>query len=59
MAALALPGEAEAYLQDRFGLRRALIRAHGDSRPALVPGPGPVLFGRAGRMCYLGDDMVH
>jgi alginate O-acetyltransferase complex protein AlgJ len=58
-AALALPGEIDAYLKDRFGLRRALIRAHRDlTKPVLASGDGPVLIGRDGRMFYLGDEMV-
>lgn len=58
-AALALPGGVDAYLKDRFGLRRFLIRAHRDlMRPALGSGGGPVLIGRDGRMFYLGDEMV-
>ncbi len=58
-AALALPGEVDAYLKDRFGLRRALIRAHRDlTKPVLRSGAGPVLIGRDGRMFYLGDEMV-
>jgi alginate O-acetyltransferase complex protein AlgJ len=58
-AALSLPGEIDAYLKDRFGLRRVLIRAHKDlTRPVLASGGGPVLTGRDGRMFYLGDEMV-
>ena len=58
-AAFALPGEIDAYLKDRFGLRRALIRAHRDlTKPVLGRGGGPVLIGRDGRMFYLGDEMV-
>ena len=58
-AALSLPGEIDAYLKDRFGLRRVLIRAHRDlTRPVLASGDGPVLIGRDGRMFYLGDEMV-
>ncbi len=58
-AALALPNEIDAYLKDRFGLRRALIRAHRDlNKPVLGPGGGPVLIGRDRRMFYLGDEMV-
>ena len=54
-----MPGEIDAYLKDRFGLRRVLIRAHKDlTRPVLGPGGGPVLIGRDGRMFYLGDEMV-
>jgi alginate O-acetyltransferase complex protein AlgJ len=58
-AAFVLPGAIDAYLKDRFGLRRALIRAHKDlTKPVLGPGGGPVLIGRDGRMFYLGDEMV-
>ncbi len=58
-AAFALPGEIDAYLKDRFGLRRVLIRAHKDLiRPLLGRGDGPVLIGRDGRMFYMGDEMV-
>ncbi len=58
-AALDLPGGIDAYLKDRFGLRRFLIRAHRDlTKPMLGSGGGPVLIGRDGRMFYLGDEMV-
>ena len=58
-SALAAPGEVDAYLKDRFGLRRVLIRAHKNlTRPVLSSGAGPVLIGRDGRMFYLGDEMV-
>lgn len=58
-AALALPNEIDAYLRDRFGLRRVLIRTHRDlMKPVLARAGGPVLIGRDGRMFYLGDEMV-
>ncbi len=58
-AAFAMPGEIDAYLKDRFGLRRFLIRAQRDlTRPLLGPSGGSVLIGRDGRMFYLGDEMV-
>ncbi len=58
-ALLSLPSEIDAYLKDRFGLRRVLIRAHKDlTRPVFGPRGGPVLIGRDGRMFYLGDEMV-
>lgn len=55
----ALPGEVDAYLKDRFGLRRAMIRAHRDlTKPMFGFGGANVLIGRDGRMFYLGDEMV-
>jgi alginate O-acetyltransferase complex protein AlgJ len=57
---LALPGQIDAYLRDRFGLRHALIRAHKDlTKPMLgFGGSDSVLVGRHGRLFYLGDDAV-
>ena len=56
---VAFPGEVDAYLKDRFGLRRAMIRAHRDlTKPMLGFGGKTVLIGRDGRMFYLGDAMV-
>ena len=56
---VAFPGEVDAYLKDRFGLRRAMIRAHRDlTKPMLGFGGAHVLIGRDGRMFYLGDEMV-
>jgi alginate O-acetyltransferase complex protein AlgJ len=57
-AALDLPGGIDAYLKDRFGLRRFLIRAHRDLTKPVLGSGGPVLIGRDGRMFYLGDEMV-
>ena len=58
---LALPGQIDVYLRDRFGLRHALIRAHKDlTKPMLGFGGGAdsVLVGRNGRLFYLGEDSV-
>ena len=47
-AALALPNGIDAYLKDRFGLRRVLIRAHRDlTKPVLGPETGADRPGRA------------
>jgi hypothetical protein len=56
---LALPQTLDAYLNDHFGLRQALIRAHKDlTKPALGHGNDTVLVGRDGRMFYLGEEAV-
>ena len=56
---LALPAAVDAYLQDHFGLRQALIRAHTDlTKPLLGLGNDSVLVGRDGRMFYLGEEAV-
>jgi hypothetical protein len=56
---LALPGQVDAFLQDHFGLRQALIRAHKDlTKPMLGLGNDSVLIGRDGRLFYLGEEMV-
>jgi alginate O-acetyltransferase complex protein AlgJ len=58
---LALPGQVDVYLRDRFGLRHALIRAHKDlTKPmlGLAGSSDSVLVGRNGRLFYLGDDAV-
>ena len=54
---LTLPKETDAYLQEKFGLRQALIRAHRELTKPLFRGY-TVLIGRDGRMFYLGDQMV-
>src|SRR5574337_260184 len=56
---LALPGETEAYLNDHFGLRQVMIRAHKDmTKTVLGLGSDSVLVGRDGRMFYLGEEAV-
>ena len=56
---LALPAALDAYLNDHFGLRQALIRAHKDlTKPMLGMGDSAVLVGRDGRMFYLGEEAV-
>jgi alginate O-acetyltransferase complex protein AlgJ len=58
---LALPGQVDVYLRDRFGLRHALIRAHKDlTKPmlGLAGGSNSVIAGHSGRLFYLGDDAV-
>jgi alginate O-acetyltransferase complex protein AlgJ len=56
---LALPRQIDAYLQDHFGLRQALIRTHKDlTKPMLGLGNDSVLVGRDGRMFYLGEEAV-
>src|SRR5271156_38423 len=56
---LMLPKEIDAYLQDHFGFRQVLIRAHKDlTKPLLGVGNDTVLIGRDGRMFYLGEETV-
>src|SRR5271155_2891953 len=56
---LALPRQIDAYLQDHFGMRQALIRTHKDlTKPMLGLGNDSVLVGRDGRMFYLGEEAV-
>ncbi len=56
---LALPQTLDAWLNDHFGLRQTLIRAHKDlTKPALRHGNDTVLVGRDGRMFYLGEEAV-
>ncbi|HTR12379.1 MAG TPA: hypothetical protein VMI72_03740 [Roseiarcus sp.] len=56
---LALPGTTEAYLNDHFGLRQVMIRAHKDmTKTVLGLGSDSVLMGRDGRMFYLGEEAV-
>lgn len=55
----ALPGQIDAFLKDRFGLRHAMIRAHKElTKPLIAKGNSSVLIGRDGRMFYEGDEMV-
>jgi alginate O-acetyltransferase complex protein AlgJ len=55
----ALPGEIDAYLKDRFGLRQKMIRLHKDlTRPLVPEGDPKVLVGRTGRMFLKLDAMV-
>ncbi len=54
-----LPGQVDAYLDDRFGLREKMIRLHKDlTKPLFVKGNTAVLIGRDGRMFYQGNEMV-
>jgi alginate O-acetyltransferase complex protein AlgJ len=54
-----LPKALDAYLQDHFGLRSAMIRAHKDLTKAVLGlSSNDVLFGRDGRMFYLGEEAV-
>jgi hypothetical protein len=54
-----LPKQIDAYLQDHFGLRQALIRTHKElTKPLLGFGNDTVLIGRDGRMFYLGEETV-
>ncbi len=54
-----LPGQLDAYLKDRFGLRQALLHAYRQiAKPMLGFGGTSVLIGRNGRMFYLGEDTV-
>ena len=54
----AFPKEVDAYLQDHFGLRQAMIRTFEDTTRPLSFGNAIVLIGRGGRLFYLGDDAV-
>ena len=55
----AMPGEIDAYLKDRFGLRQKMIRLHKDlTRPLVPEGDPKVLVGRTGRMFLKLDAMV-
>ena len=56
---LRLSRQVDAFLQDHFGLRQALIRMHKDlTKPMLGFGNDTVLIGRDGRMFYLGEETV-
>ena len=56
---LALPRQVDAYLNDHFGMRQSLIRAHKDlTKTMLGIGSDTVLVGRDGRLFYLGEDAV-
>jgi hypothetical protein len=52
-----LSKQIDAYLQDHFGLRQALLHAHRELSKPLF-GSYKVLMGRGGRMFYLGNEMV-
>lgn len=55
----ALPKEADDYLQDRFGLRKQMIRLYSNlTKRLLAEGDHQVLVGRHGRMFLLLNDMV-
>ena len=54
-----LPGQVDAYLKDRFGLRHAMINLHKDlTHPVLLKVNTAALIGRDGRMFYEGNEMV-
>jgi hypothetical protein len=56
---LALPGAIDDWLQDHFGLRSAMIRAHRElTKASLNAGSNKVLVGRDGRMFVLGEQSV-
>ena len=56
---ITLPGEVDAYLRDRFGLRHAMIKLHKDlTHPVLLKVNTAALIGRDGRMFYQGNEMV-
>jgi alginate O-acetyltransferase complex protein AlgJ len=52
-----LPPQIDAYLEDRIGLRQALLRAHRELSKPLF-GSYKVLMGRGDRMFYLGNEMI-
>jgi alginate O-acetyltransferase complex protein AlgJ len=55
----AVPGEVDAYLNDRFGLRHAMIKLHKDlTHPVFLKVNAAALIGRSGRMFYQGNEMV-
>jgi alginate O-acetyltransferase complex protein AlgJ len=55
----AWPKQAEAYLGDRFGLRKQMIRLHANlAERWLGEGSELVLVGRHGRLFFLGDASV-
>ncbi len=55
----ALPGEVDAYLKDRFGLRHAMIKLHHDlTHPVILKVNTAALIGRDGRMFFQDHDMV-
>jgi len=54
-----LPGQVDAYLNDHFGLRHAMIKLHRDlSHPVVMKVNTAAMVGRDGRMFYEGNDMV-
>ena len=54
-----LPGEVDAYLKDRFGLRHAMIRLHHDlSHPLVMKVNTAALTGKSGRLYYEGNEML-
>ncbi len=56
---LALPGQVDAFLKDRFGLRHAMISLHKDLTHPVFQKVNPyILTGRDGRLFYLGNEMV-
>jgi alginate O-acetyltransferase complex protein AlgJ len=55
----AWPKQADDYLNDRFGLRKQMIRLHANLAMRLLGEGSPqVLVGRHGRMFYLGAEAV-
>jgi alginate O-acetyltransferase complex protein AlgJ len=56
---IALPGRVDAYLKDRFGLRKELIRLGSQiTTSTMVSGSRDVLAGRGGRMYLLQNEAV-
>ncbi len=55
---LAFPNQANAYLQDHFGLRSRMIHLHRDLSHPVLYGNESVLVGRDGRMFAQGNQMV-
>jgi hypothetical protein len=56
---LTLSARIDDFLDDHFGLRQVLIRAHKDlTKPLLGFGNDTVLVGRDGRLFYLGQEAV-
>jgi alginate O-acetyltransferase complex protein AlgJ len=55
---ITLPKDIDAYLQDHFGLRHVMVRAHHDITRPFSNGNDTVLIGRGGRLFYLGDEAV-
>lgn len=56
---LTLPGQIDAYLKDRFGLREKMIRLHKDlTKPLVFQDNAITVIGASGRMYALPDDML-
>ena len=56
---VAAPGNIDAYLKDRFGLRHAMIKLHRDlSHPVIMKVNSAGLIGASGRLFYRGNEML-